>query len=171
MFAVMDEFSPIDPIRRLVTSHNERGQAIVWRDHTVRGKLAAHGNAVSLLWSSESHPAEITSTEDKGQLETGLVNSGSVLRIVDFCPHSFGRLHRSISLDYVLVLKGSIVLALDDGSRTTVNEGDLVVQQATMHGWDNESDQWARILCCLIPAEAPVIGGQKLETLVDFVVK
>ena len=167
----MDNFSPIVPIRRVVTSHNEEGQAIVWRDNYLHGKLEAHGNAVTLLWSSDSNPAETTSTNDMGQVETGLVNNGSVLRIVDFPPHSVGRLHRSISLDYVLVLKGKVVLTLDDGSRTTVNEGDLVVQQATMHGWDNETDEWARILCCLMPAKAPVIKGKRLETDVDFVVK
>ena len=167
----MDNFSPIDPIRRVVTSHNKDSQAIVWRDDHLHGKLGTHGNAVTLLWSSDSHPAEVTSKTDKGKVETGLVNNGSVLRIVDLPPNSVGRLHRSISLDYVLVIKGSVVLSLDDGSRTTVNEGDLVVQQATMHGWDNEADVWARILCCLMPAKAPVVEGVQLDRHVDFDVK
>lgn len=167
----MDGCSPLDPIRRIVTSHNETGQATIWREDYLHGELAAHGNAVTLLWSSDSHPAEVTSKTDKGQVETGLVNDGSVLRIVDFPPKSVGRLHRSISLDYVLVLKGRVVLTLDDGSRTAVNEGDLVVQQATMHGWDNDSDAWARILCCLMPAKAPIVAGVQLESHVDFKVK
>ena len=167
----MNGFSPIEPIRRVVTTHNEDGQAIVWQDNYLHGKLGAHGNAVTLLWSSDSHPAEVTSKTDKGKVETGLVNNGSVLRIVDFPPHSVGRLHRSISLDYVLVLNGELVLSLDDGSRTTVNEGDLVVQQATMHGWDNETDVWARILCCLMPAKAPVVEGVQLDSHVEFEVK
>ena len=167
----MDGFSPIGPIRRVVTSHNRDGQAIVWRDKYLHAKLLAHGNAVSLLWSSDSHPAEVTSNTDRGEVETGLVNNGSVLRIVDVAPHAVGRLHRSISLDYVLVLKGSVVLRLDDGSRTTVNEGDLIVQQATMHGWDNETDVWVRILCCLLPAKAPVVEGEQLDSHIGFVVK
>ena len=104
-------------------------------------------------------------------MEPGLVNNGSVLRIVDFPPYAVGRLHRSISVDYVIVLKGTVVLTLDDGSRTSVNEGGLVVQQATMHGWDNETDEWARILCFLMPAKAPVVAGVQLDSQVDFVVK
>ena len=167
----MDGFSPLSPIRRVVTSHNEEGQAIIWRDSELRGKLASHGNGVTLLWSTDSHPAEIVSTTDMGQAETGLVNNGSVLRIVDFPPHAAGRLHRSISLDYIVVLKGSVVLSLDDGSRTTVNEGDLVIQQATMHAWENENEGWARILCILMPAKAPTIEGVALDAHTPFRVK
>lgn len=90
---------------------------------------------------------------------------------MDFPPYAVGQIHRSISLDYILVLKGKVVLTLDDGSRTTVNQGELVVQQATMHGWDNETDEWARILCVLVPAQPPVINGVELKTHVPFAVK
>jgi hypothetical protein len=69
----MDGFSPIDPIRRLVTNHSEDGQAIIWGDDHLHVKLEAHGNPVTLLWSSDSHPAEVASKTDKGKVETGLV--------------------------------------------------------------------------------------------------
>lgn len=167
----MPSHSPLAPIRRIVTSHNDKAQAIVHLDNQLHGEIQPHGNAVTLLWSSDSSPAEVTAKDDKAKVETGIVNSGSVLRIVDFPPHTVGSIHRSISLDYVLVLKGKIALTLDGGSKTTVNEGELVVQQATMHGWDNESDEWARILCCLIPAQTPIINGEELKTNINFAVK
>lgn len=167
----MAQFSPLPALRRVVTYHDDKALAIVHRDDQLRGELQPHGNGVTLLWSSDSSPADVTSQEDKGKIDTGLYNNGSVCRIVDFPPGSCGILHRSISLDYIVVLKGEVVLTLDDGSRTTVKEGELVVQQATNHGWDNEGESWARILCVLVPAVAPVINGTRLEANVPFVVK
>lgn len=76
--------------------------------------------------------------------------------------------HRSMTLDYIFVVEGEIVLTLDDGSRTTVKKGEMVVQQATMHGWDNETDQWTRLLCVLIAAKAPVVEGKVLSSEVPF---
>lgn len=167
----MASYTPLAPIRRLVTSHDNDARAFVHRDDLLHGEVQPHGNGVTLLWSSDSSPANVISTEDRGKIHTGLVNNGSILRIVDFPPHTVGQIHRSISLDYILVLKGKVVLTLDDGSKTPVEEGGLVVQQATMHGWDNETDEWARILCVLVPAQAPVINGVELETHVPFAVK
>jgi quercetin dioxygenase-like cupin family protein len=167
----MTNHSPLPPIRRIVTSHNDEAKAIVIHDSFIHGEIQPHGNAVTLLWSSDFSPAEVTSKEDKGTVETGHVNDGSILRIVDFPPHSTGILHRSVSLDYVVVHKGTVLLTLDDGTRLPVSEGEVVVQQATMHGWDNESDYWARILCILMPAKAPVVNGVKLDAHVTFAVK
>ena len=60
------------------------------------------------------------------------------------------------------------MLTLDDGSRTRCGEGDTVVQRATMHGWANEGEGWARLLCVLVKAEKPVVGGKKLGEDVPF---
>ena len=53
--------------------------------------------------------------------------------------------HRTHSLDYGIVAKGTIVLELDDGKRVTLKEGDTIVQRGTIHAWRNESTEWARI--------------------------
>ena len=103
-----------------------------------------------------------------GLVETGLSNNGTIFRIVDFPPKSNGMVHRSMTLDYIYVVKGEVVLTLDDGSRTVVREGEVVVQQGTMHGWDYETDGWARLLCILIAAEPPVVEGQQLQAEVSF---
>ena len=55
-------------------------------------------------------------------------------------------------LRHCIVAKGSVVLGLDEGSRVTLNEGDVVVQQSTMHNWCNETDQWARLYGMMVPA-------------------
>ena len=156
--------SSLPPMRRIVTSHNQRGDAIVARDTYLSTEMQPHGTSSTLIWSSDATPADVSSQDDKSLANAGFVNDGSVFRVVDIPPRSVGPLHRTISLDYIIVQRGSVVLALGDVSRTEVNEGDFVVQQATMHGWSNERDEWARLLAVMLPAKAPVIAGRDLQT-------
>jgi quercetin dioxygenase-like cupin family protein len=159
---------PLPSTRRIVTGHNDNLNATITRDSLIEGKETQHGPWIQLLWSSEQHPPDINTTEDKGQVATGLSNDGTIVRIVDFPPHSRGMVHRSMTLDYIFVLQGDIVLTLDDGSRTNVRENEAVVQQATMHSWDNETDGWTRLLCVLIASNAPVVQGVELAAEVPF---
>lgn len=159
---------PLPSTRRIVTAHNADAKATVARDGPIHGKQTPHGPWIQLLWSSAGLPPGVSSAEDLGLADTGMSNDGTIVRIVDFPPRSTGLVHRSITLDYIFVLKGTVVLALDDGSRTRVDAGEAVVQQATMHSWDNETDEWARLLCVLIKSEKPVVNGQELEKHVPF---
>lgn len=159
---------PLPSTRRLVTQHNDDGKAIIGRHGLVHGKQTPHGPWIQLLWSSESLPPTLSSDDDFGLVDTGMSNNGTIVRIVDFPPGSKGLVHRSITLDYIFVLKGSVQLVLDDGSRTKVSEGEAVIQQATMHSWDNETDEWARLFCVLVASEKPVAGGRILEKHVLF---
>lgn len=69
----------------------------------------------------------------------GLVDpSGVFCRIVDFpavgnSEDNVNIMHRTQSVDFGVVLRGTIKLILDDGLETTMNEGDVVVQRATIH--------------------------------------
>lgn len=51
--------------------------------------------------------------------------------------------HRSVTLDYVLVLHGSITLFLDDNKKVVLRKNDFLVQRGTIHGWVNEGPEWA----------------------------
>ncbi|KAI1776936.1 hypothetical protein F4818DRAFT_412346 [Hypoxylon cercidicola] len=159
---------PPPPMRRIVTFHNDKAEASIASDTTISPKQEPHSAAFVNLWSSDTSPADVSSPEDKGLRETGFVPTGSVVRIVDLPPHSAPLLHRSISLDYIVVQKGTVGLVLDDGSRTEVREGELVVQQATMHGWENATDGWVRLFCVMLPAAPPVVGGRELGPDLSF---
>lgn len=159
---------PLPTVRRLVTGHNSEGKAIVWKDGEISASQAGHGPFLTRLWSSPDLPPDVNSTEDLGLVDTGLANKGTICRIVDFPPHSVGMVHRSITLDYIYVLEGEVVLTLDDGSKTKVTKGEMVVQQGTMHGWDNETSNWSRLLCILISASPAVVAGQRLQAEVPF---
>lgn len=161
---------PLPQVRRIVTGHNANVQAIIQQDSLMSARPAEHGPYITRLWSSNELPPNPNAStgRDMGLVETGLSNNGTICRIVDFPPKSKGMVHRSMTLDYIYCVQGEAVLVLDDGSRTAVQAGELVVQQATMHGWDNETGDWARLLCILIRAEPPVVEGRQLAAEVPF---
>jgi hypothetical protein len=52
-----------------------------------------------------------------------------------------GTVHATSTIDYGVVLAGSIWLELDDGVETELRQGDCYVQTGTPHSWRNKSDQ------------------------------
>jgi hypothetical protein len=55
----------------------------------------------------------------------------------DAAASRFARLlmHRSMTVDYGVIVAGELTLVLKDGSQTTLRAGDLVVQRGVRHGW------------------------------------
>lgn len=61
-------------------------------------------------------------------------------------------MHRSASTDMLFVVSGRCVLELDDGSRTELSAGDVVVQNGTMHRWKNPYEEPCRVIGALAGA-------------------
>jgi hypothetical protein len=59
-------------------------------------------------------------------------------------------MHTTQTLDYGVVLSGSIVLELDNGQTRELNANDIVVQRATRHAWRNPSKSAATVLFVLM---------------------
>lgn len=121
-------------IRRVVTGHDEQGKAIVWKDEEVKATPISTADGASArfahLWTTDKSPWNNADERDLAQGETGLKLSntgGSVLRIVDLPPNSNSPFHRTVSLDYGIVVKGECYLVLDDGKEVFMKEGDVCV--------------------------------------------
>jgi quercetin dioxygenase-like cupin family protein len=72
-------------------------------------------------------------------------------------------MHRTQSLDYGIVLEGTITSVLDSGEETVMKRGDVMVQRATMHSWRNDSTtEWARMIFCLQDIKPLFVGGERL---------
>jgi mannose-6-phosphate isomerase-like protein (cupin superfamily) len=54
-------------------------------------------------------------------------------------------MHTTDTIDFEVVLEGSVVLELDDGAEVTLNPGDTVVQNGTRHRWKNPGTTPARM--------------------------
>jgi uncharacterized cupin superfamily protein len=78
------------------------------------------------------------------------------LRIIEIYPPQLGGkrtvIHRTQTLDYVVVIDGEVVLLVDD-TEVVLNKGDVVVQRGTDHAWENRADRVARMAFFHIAAE------------------
>jgi mannose-6-phosphate isomerase-like protein (cupin superfamily) len=61
-------------------------------------------------------------------------------------------MHRTKTIDYVLILSGEIDMLLDD-SEVHLKAGDVVAQRGTNHVWVNRSDQTCRVASVSIDAK------------------
>lgn len=61
-------------------------------------------------------------------------------------------MHRTETLDYGIVLEGSITLVVDD-DEVELSQGDVVVQRGSNHAWSNRSGKNCRMAFILIDAE------------------
>jgi quercetin dioxygenase-like cupin family protein len=151
-------------VQRVVTGHDENGRARFKSEDLSPTRLIPSGDAAMLtMWTTATVPADNNDETDGRERDAGLtLNGGSVIRICDMLPHQESPMHRTNSIDYGIVLKGEIELELEDGVKTTVREGGVIVQRGTNHLWRNATDQVCRIAFILIEAPAYLHNGQPL---------
>lgn len=135
----------------------------------------------ALSYTTSTFPVDLSGDKDidnyKEYLESppGLsISNGTVLRHVDFVPGETSAMHRTVSLDYGVVLEGEIEAILDSGEKRILKRGDVCIQRGTMHAWRNTSEtEWCRMLFVLQPSKPIEVAGTKyaedLETLVGKV--
>ncbi|WP_246611106.1 cupin domain-containing protein [Aquisediminimonas profunda] len=154
--------------RRIVTAHDHEGVSIVRSNDVLTPTPIAMGVAdFQLVWTTPQVPVDNNDDHDGASVDAGLtLKGGSVIRIVDMLPGRASPMHRSFSIDYGIVLSGSLELELDGGEIVALNAGDIVVQRGTNHLWRNTSpDTVCRIAFVLIEATPVVVDGKVLEEL------
>jgi Cupin domain len=140
--------------RRVVTGHDAHGKSVVLSDGPPPQNHPMHGSSVGAdfheMWNDAETIPELTSAAAREPNErpfTIMPAAGHLLRILDVYPLKEGGkrtiMHRTKTLDYVVVIAGELVLILDD-SEVILKQGDVVVQRGTDHAWENRSDTIAR---------------------------
>jgi mannose-6-phosphate isomerase-like protein (cupin superfamily) len=146
-----------------VTGHDESGTSIVLSDgpapqhHPMRGP--AIGASFFEIWNTPRAVPLLAAAEAREPNErefTLMPATGHLLRIIEIYPPQQGGkrtvMHRTQTLDYVVVIEGQAVLILDD-TEMVLSQGDVVVQRGTDHAWENRSDQVTRLAFFHIAAE------------------
>ena len=157
------------PIRRVVTGHNGDQVAKVLIDAPATNwKSGSPGTVSTLIWSTDATPADISigdAIADHGarMLGTAPPANGTRFTVIDFPPGNSGRMHRTETIDYVIVVAGEIDMDMDD-STVHLRAGDIIVQRGTNHAWVNRGHARARLAFVLIDATPlgighPVTGG------------
>lgn len=68
-------------------------------------------------------------------------------------------MHRTQTVDYVVVIDGVVELGLDGGEKRVMKKGDVIVQRGTMHQWKNLSKtEGASVVVVVIGVEGAVEG-------------
>jgi mannose-6-phosphate isomerase-like protein (cupin superfamily) len=158
-----EEIAVTAPTRRVVTGHDESGKSVVLSDGPPPQHHPMQGPGVGAdffeMWSVPQAVPQLTSVEATEPNERAfkiMPEAGHLLRIIDIYPPQDGGkrtvMHRTKTLDYVVVIEGEVVLVLDD-SEVTLKKSDVVVQRGTDHAWENRSDKLARMAFFHIDAE------------------
>jgi quercetin dioxygenase-like cupin family protein len=158
---------PHQPIRRVITGHDGKNVAKVIREGVATNtKTPREGVASTLMWCSDAMPADISigeNAEDLGAriLGTAPPPNGSRFIVMEFAPGIASEMHRTETIDYIVMLSGEIEMDMDD-STVKLRAGDIMVQRGTNHAWVNRSNAAARMAIVLLDAKPLGIGHPRL---------
>jgi mannose-6-phosphate isomerase-like protein (cupin superfamily) len=165
-------------VRRVVTGHTPAGTAVVSSDELVElMPLGDRGSATGALWFR----GEVPQFPDDGR-EHRITSpfpppGGCVVAMMEIAPdgdefHEFVReglaqwadpnepgMHRTPTIDFEVVLEGSVGLELDNGTEVILGPGDVVVQNGTRHRWHNRGTTVARYFAVSVGANNEIEGG------------
>lgn len=157
------------PIRRVVTGHGTGNLAKVILDApAANAKFPGPGIVSTMIWCTDRAPAIIPAGEDAEDMGARILGTspppqGSRFAVIDFPPGNKAHMHRTETIDYVIVMEGEIDMDMDE-STVTLKAGDVMVQRGTNHAWANRGDKRARVAFVLIDAEPLGIGNPVTST-------
>ena len=155
-------------IRRVITGHDGSNVAkVILEGPATNTKTPREGVASTLMWCTDAMPADIAAgsgVEDMGAriLGTAPPENGSRFIVMEFAPGVVSEMHRTETIDYIVVLSGEIDMDMDD-STVKLSAGDVMVQRGTNHAWANRSRAPARLAIVLLDAKPLGIGHPRLR--------
>jgi quercetin dioxygenase-like cupin family protein len=156
------------PIRRVITGHDGKNVAKVILEGTATNtKTPRQGVASTLMWCTDAMPAAIVvgeNAEDMGAriLGTPPPENGSRFIVMEFAPGIASEMHRTETIDYIVMLSGEIDMEMDE-STVKLRAGDIMVQRGTNHAWINRGKEPARLAIVLLDAKPLGIGHPRLR--------
>ena len=147
------------PIRRVVTGHDDRNIAKVIVDGpatNVRGNRP--GQFTTMMWCTDSAPCSMPvgeNAEDMGARKLGTYPpvAGTRFMIAEYPPNNSPTMHRTETIDYIIVLSGKIDMEMDEGKVVTLGPGEVMIQRGTNHAWINRYDEVCRMAFVLVDAQ------------------
>ncbi len=169
-------------VRRVLAGHDADGKSTIIADGfaaNMKELPPGSGLAVTELWET-SVPADNAGKADAGNRKVRLEppEHGTLFRIVEFPPdaqwqnradardwakaldatHAPDRsssdpmMHRTRTVDYIVVLKGEIHAILDKGE-TLLRPGDVFIQRGTNHSWSVRGNEPCIVAVVLVDAK------------------
>ncbi len=137
------------------------------------------GLYVTELWVTSESPIDNSGSADRSlrPMKHDPDGNGTIFRLVEIPPESkttfnaqgifeelgssnkpsakdasrHPTMHKTNSVDYLVVISGEMVMQMEDGE-TLLRQGDCIVQRGTNHAWINRSDKPCLIAAVLVDA-------------------
>ncbi len=107
---------------------------------------------VNIRWFTVPPEDQSKSSSDReASAAFGFAAVGAAHARVDTTRHPM--MHKTDTLDVIIVINGEIDLLLDDGEAASLKAGDVVIQRATNHAWVNRGSQTALLVAVLIKGD------------------
>jgi len=157
----------VTQILRVVTQQNSSGKSVLHSVVKVPVKswpAADAGDAI--IWSTPMVPADNSDRDlKKDRNKVGMtLENGSVFRVTELGPGFETPMHRTLSIDYGVVLAGELETELDSGEVARFSKGDVFVHRGTNHLWRNPSgDTKCMFAVCMIESKEINHDGKTLR--------
>lgn len=151
-------------LRRIVTGHDlDKRSSILIDGLATNTRSSTPGVNATLLWCTDRMPADNAIGQDVEDMGARLIGTapplnGTRFAIVEIAPGVRTAMHRTETIDYVVVLSGELELELDCSS-ISLRAGDAVVQRGTNHIWANKGDTPVKAVVITVDAEPLGIGS------------
>ncbi|EAW12258.1 cupin domain-containing protein [Aspergillus clavatus NRRL 1] len=162
-------------IKRFITTHSSDGESI-FLSHAqipdyIPSKPISDDGDIALLYTTVTNPVSIDDENDIAiydeflHTSPGLTTSlGTVLRTIDLRPGEMTPMHRTVSVDYAIVVEGEVEIILDSGESRSMRRGDVCVQRGTAHSCKNRSTtEWCRMMFVFLPMLKITIKGHDMS--------
>ncbi len=149
-------------VRRVVTGHDSEGKSCVIIDDIASNITSRRpGHESRLVWVTDTAPASYDGTSDEGARAIGRPppKTGTLIRIIEINPGVIADAHFTETIDYIIVMSGTMEMDLDVES-VKLSAGDVLVQRGTRHNWVNRGSEPCRFAAVLIDAE----GSERLSS-------
>jgi glyoxylate utilization-related uncharacterized protein len=174
----MAQHSDLPVQHSFITTHTENGNSVFLPDSNGISEnlhFKAIGPTISKFADIHVSPSVPVSLEEDleqskqeiatNTLAASVLPQGANFRRTDMPPGGISPMHRTLTLDYGVVVAGSVELILESGERRIMKQGDTIVQRATMHQWRNAGGdgEWCRMVWVQLPIQDFDVNGKKLE--------
>jgi mannose-6-phosphate isomerase-like protein (cupin superfamily) len=172
-------------IRRVVTGKDATGKAIAMIDTVATSVLRREelGVTNTLLWVTDSTPADLSNQEDAANKKIGVVAppGGTIFRVVEFVPENEVKADdetrlrimqgiglapegdprgkpRNPTMHRTKTIDYALILSgeidmLLDDSEIHLKAGDVVIQRGTNHAWVNRGNQPCQVAFIMVDAK------------------
>jgi quercetin dioxygenase-like cupin family protein len=139
--------SPWRVWRRVVTSEGPDGRAVVIADGEPGNTSIVNNTRLTRLWETATVPTPIPFSEDAGATAGVAYRPGFEGTSFYIAEIPGGEqapsipMHTVDTVDYMLILSGRVIYALDTGEEIELQAGDFLVQGGNNHTWINRWDE------------------------------